>query len=198
MTLSELQEILGQKNVAIVHFSHHANMRKGGVFPDDMLAMINNRDAWEAKCSALLPGHKLAPVGSVGILFEPTSVSQIISVCAHDAGSDLDADGNSRSLGVPPTAASIEHSLQGLPGTYNEWILKGAAVKGIFVANQRDIWVKKVVVLDIPEEAKEHFGSDSEIAAIPIELDEVFNSFPGYPVFTMGARGLEELTSCIT
>lgn len=189
MTFSELQAALDEKNVAIVHFSHYSNMRPGGVFPTDMIDAIENRHVWPLSCIALWPNHQMHLIGYVGVIFVPTSTDNILSVCSDDSGSSVDVDGNSRSAGRDLSAESIEDSFKCLPGRYNEWVVKGAEVKGIFVANPHFIKVKKLLTISHPELPE----SWSEIMATDIDLTEVFDSFPGQSIFTMGANGLVEI-----
>lgn len=193
MNFSELRDILDRRKAAIVHFSHHAKMREKVVFPSDMINAIENRNAWPLCCTALWPGHTMNLVGSVGIIFEPRSTDHIISVCETDAGSSVDRDGKSQSLGRPLSVEAVEQSLQGTFGSYNEWIVQGADVKGIFVADPDRIYVKKTLILDFPDMPDYMKSSDPEIGMTEITLMEVFESFPSHSVFTMGANGLVEV-----
>lgn len=193
MTFNELQAILENKKAAIVHFSHHAKTREGVVFPNDLVNAIANRSNWTHCCIALWPNHPMDLVGSVGVLFEPTSTDQIISVCDDDAGSSLDADGNSQSFGKPLSVEVVEQSFLCMPDSYNEWILKGANVRGIFVADPNCIYVKKAMVMDYPDMPEYLRSLEPEIGMTEISLLEVFDSFPDQPIFTMRANGLVEI-----
>lgn len=182
-----LTERLAARGAVVVHFSHHANMREGGVFPKDMHDAIAHKDEWPLSCSVLWPSHGMDPCGSVGVMFEP-DVGSVLSVSNTDAGSWITPDGTDQSGGEPLTAESFEKTFQKV-GAYNEWRVRGAKVAGIFVHDIRSIGVKKQ--LDIP-------GLPSgellrEIALTFIELSEVFDAFPDLPIFTMTRSGMEEL-----
>lgn len=189
MTDEQLAEELKRRNAAVVHFSHHAKTRADGVFPDDLLNAIANRDSWPLSCSVLYPGHKMVPVGSVGVLFDP-KVANIISVDNQDSGSSFGHDEIERSQGQPLDEASLHRSFALAEGCkYNEWRVQGAAVKGIFVLDPDNISVKQLQALDVP-------NTDlvvEDIGAISIHLADVFSAFDGQKVFTLDDNGLREL-----
>lgn len=188
MTDDELVRKLQERNAVVVHFSHHANMRDGGVFPVDIHEAITNKDRWALSCSVLWPGHGMAPCGSIGVLFKP-SVTSVQSVSNKDSGSWTNPDGIDQSGGVPLTAESFETTFQ-VDGAYNEWRIIRAEVAGIFVLDARSIMVKKRgPVYGLPNGQILH-----EIGCTPIPLSEVFDVFPNLPVFTLTHEGLKGLT----
>jgi hypothetical protein len=187
MNDDELRRRLEERGAVVVHFSHHANMRVGGVFPVDMHEAIVNKDDWALSCSVLWPGHGMEPCGSVGVMFKPSAAS-VLSVWNEDSGSRTNPDGTDQSRGVPLTAESFEMTFQ-VVGAYNEWRVRGAEVAGIFVHNALPIMVKKLgQVLGLPNGEILH-----EICGTPIPLSEVFAAFPTLPIFTMTQEGLKEL-----
>ncbi len=187
MNDEELISSLAERKAVVVHFSHHGNMRDGGVFPDDLLAAIANKDDWCLSCSVLWPGHHQNPCGSVGVMFTPTARS-VQSVSNTDSGSRTHPDGDDMSDGAPLTTESFEHSWN-VVGDYNEWRLKGAEVAGIFVLDTCNIIVKKW--RDVP--GLPYGEVLRTIAPGPIQLSEVFSVFPNLPVFTLGSDGVLEV-----
>lgn len=182
-----LRKKLEERRAAVVHFSHHAKMREGGVFPADLQAAIANKDDWPLSCSVLWPGHGMELCGSVGVMFTPSVVS-VQSVSNTDSGSWANPDGRDQSGGEPLTAESFEKTFE-VVGAYNEWRIRGAIVAGIFVHNLHSILVKKhVSVPGLPD------GEILiDIGATTITLSEVFVAFPALPIFTMAADGLVEV-----
>lgn len=178
------KEIVGERNVAVVHFSHHGTMNHNVEFPVDLLHAINNSDETRS-CCAVFPGHEMRLPGSVGLIFEPT-LQQVLSVCSTDSGS-TDFGGEEGSLGDSPTEEAILESLDVRAGDYNEWRIRGAKPIGIFVADPANIEVRKAICLSCGDEVI------SDFACKRIQLPDVFAAFPGQPVFTMGDRGIEEL-----
>lgn len=145
----ELSDFMTQKHAIVVHFSHHANMRDDGIFPDDLINAITNRHIWPLSCSVVWPGHSMDVVGSVGVIFEPT-LDSVLSVSNTDAGSSILPDGTDQSGGVPLTADSLAATFE-VDGAYNEWRLRGAEVAGIFVLNSNSIMVKRPMEYDVNE-----------------------------------------------
>lgn len=192
MNTNELLDSLAKRNAAIVHFSHHADMRSGVVFPGDMHNAIVNRDKWSLSCCVLWPGHQMDLPGSVGVIFEPITVININSVSSDDSGSYQSPDGTDNSAGEAISKASFNNTFNCHPGRYNEWRVQGASVKGIFVADPNAILVKKLLLLEIPG-----LPDASKIETIGMEeisLKEIFETFPAQHVFTMGKSGLVEIT----
>jgi hypothetical protein len=176
---------LSARQSLIVHFSHHANMRAGGIFPNDMHDAIENRNEWVLSCCAVWPGHNMDLPGSVGVVFNP-SPSNVVSVSNSDSGSSTDRDGAEQSAGVPLSPHSFHDSFR-VAGAYNEWRLLGAEVVGIFVANPHEIYTKREVV--VPFEG----GVIREISAEPVSLGYVLECFPQLRVFTMSGSVIIEL-----
>ncbi len=57
----------------MVHLSHHAKMREGCVFPDDLIAAIANKAAWAL--SRVCPGHAMELPGSSGEVLKASGLS---------------------------------------------------------------------------------------------------------------------------
>lgn len=188
MTDDSLLAELDAYKAAVVHFSHHANMRKDGVFPDDLQAAILNKDRWPLSCSVLWPDHAMQPCGSVGVIFKP-AVASVLSVSNTDAGSREGDDGIDRSAGEPLTLDAFKKTFQ-VSGAYNEWRVRGAEVVGIFVHDIDRIEAKKL--LEIPGLP----GGELllEIGCARIDLAEVFDAFTTLPVFTMTSSGLARVS----
>ncbi len=188
MNLENLIESLEERKALIVHMSHHSNMREGGVFPDDLNNAIQNKDIWPLSCVVVWPNHTLFDLpGSVGVIFEPISVDNVISVFHCDSGSWADEHGDDNSAGVPLSFDSFNTTFVGnVP--YNEWRVKGAKVVGIFVYNPNMIFVKKYQ--DILCDGVPVFN---DITIVKILLNEVIEEFNGFPVYTMGNNGLVRL-----
>jgi hypothetical protein len=191
--LAFLLSRLREKRALIVHFSHHQNMREGGVFPDDLVAAIKHKDDWALSCSVIWPGHNMSPVGSVGVIFEPASVGNILSVCNADSGSSSLGNGEDGSLGHPLSSSAFENSFCVEDYEYNEWRLCGATAKGIFVTDTTNIYVKREISVNHP------YGSGviKTIAAERISFGEVSRLAQtlNLPVYTMGADGPEPVLS---
>lgn len=182
----ELSDFMTQKRAIVVHFSHHANMRDDGIFPDDLINAIANRHIWPLSCSVVWPGHSMDVVGSVGVIFEPT-LDSVLCVSNMDAGSYVLPDGTDQSGGVPLTADSLAATFE-VVGTYNEWRLRGAEVAGIFVLNSNNIMVKRPMEFDV------NGTKFQTITAQKIELADVFAAFPSMKIYTMGAAGRIEIS----
>lgn len=178
-----LSHALKERNAIVVHFSHHANMREGGVFPIDLHNAIENRAVWSLSTCVLWPGHNMDLPGSVGIIFRPLEAN-VNSVSPSDSGSFNGADGSDQSAGVPLSPESFLETFHPPDGGYNEWRVQGADVMGIFISDIERICVKK--------ELKVPFG-DRQMTTIGLAvatIDEVRISFPGLEVFTLDAGGL--------
>src|SRR5258708_2979548 len=182
MTDDELKSGLQRRGALVVHFSHHANMRLGGVFPTDLQSAIANKDRWTLSCVVVWPDHRMDLPGSVGIILEPSSTSQIVSVKSEDAGSWEPPNGGDVSGGVPLSRESFDATFE-VTGAYNEWRVKGAHVAGVFVARPNAIHAKKKQLLGSGHHAGEIIG------ATPIDIGEVFNAFPDLDVCTIDFDG---------
>ena len=187
ISLDELNSLLVTENVYIVHFSHHAKMRAGGVFPDDLRAAIAHRDDWNLSCCALTPGHNMDLPGDVGVLFEISDPNQILSVRSDDAGASQTQDGKDQSAGSDPSLTALKESLDVTCGSYNEWRVKGAKVSGIYVENPESIQAKRSVKFVVLGEEHE------DISAETIALECVRANFPNLKVFTFENSGLVEI-----
>ncbi|WP_051975183.1 hypothetical protein [Cupriavidus necator] len=185
MNDEELAEELERRNAVVVHFSHHANMREGGTFPEDLQAVICDGEEWPLSCSVLFPGHCMEPCGSVGVIFKP-KVTNVISVSNTDSGSYVGMDGVDYSLGRPLDEQSFKETFE-VKGAYNEWRVRGdAEVMGIFVLDPDNICVKKPI--EIWDPMRDAYTQ--EIAMASIGLADVFAAFPEEQVFSLGPAGL--------
>lgn len=186
MTDKELANLLNAKNAFIVHFSHLADMRPGIMFPSDLKHAIKHKDVEARSCCVVWPNHNMGLPGNVGVIFEPT-VASVISVSNSDSGSTTWKDGSYISSGVQLSKESFDLTFNVDSGEYNEWLVKGAKVIGIFVSDPRKIWVKKFVNIDAgPELIK-------TTSPVPLKLEEVKNAFPAYSVFTLNSEGIQEI-----
>lgn len=183
MTHEELLVRLAARKALIVHFSHHAVMREGLSFPADLQQVLTEQAAWPLSCSVLTPGHRMVVVGSVGVVLEPRSAEDILRVHHDDAGAYADRD-DSHSLGEPLSDSSFDASLDRvLPGTYNEWRVRGAKPIGLFVVNPANIEVRQRCSFEGP------WGPEEAIAPAPMSFASLKAAFPGWPVWTMTANG---------
>jgi hypothetical protein len=183
----ELKSFLATENVCIVHFSHHAKMREGGVFPNDLQAAITNCKDWNLSCCALWPGHKMALPGDVGVLFELDHPRQILSVCSDDAGASQTQDGKDQSAGFKPDLTALAKSLNVTSGSYNEWRVIGAKVAGIYVEKPDRIQAKRRVKFEVLGEEIEEISSET------IQLECVKANFPNWKVLTFQNGCLVEI-----
>jgi hypothetical protein len=184
MTDAELTDGLRQRNASVVHFSHHAEMGRRTVFPTDLLQAIENKDAWTLSCHVIWPDHRMDLVGSVGIILQPTAISQVISVSSRDSGSREHHDGSDQSSGVPLSKESLDATFNPT-GAYNEWRVKGAQVAGIFVAEPPLIYTKKIQLIGGGPHQIE------TIASAETSLREVIDAFPDLCIYTMESTGLK-------
>lgn len=183
MTDDELKLGLAARSALVVHFSHHSLMDADRpLYPLDMQTALSRNGDFALSCTVVWPGHAMKLVGSVGIVFDPTA-DNVLSVCPEDSGSSSGEDGCDRSAGVSLSTASFESTFGTTVDRYNEWRVRGALVRGMFVADQCSIEVKKPLIIDI-----EGHRVDAH-APQRISLDEVAVDFPGMPIFTMGQDG---------
>lgn len=173
------------RNALIVHFSHHANMRQDGTFPQDLKNAMENKDIWALSCCVVWPKHNMDLPGSVGIIFQPT-VESIISAHNTDSGSSSTPDGRDISLGSALSAETLVATFQVTSG-YNEWRLKGAPIKGIFISDIQNIMVKGIVKVSCEIE------DITTISLSNIEINRVFEIFEGYSIFTINDSSIVEI-----
>ena len=154
------------------------------IFPEDMQRAIARSDI-TLSCVVVWLGHGMELPGSVGVIFAPGSAS-VVSVSHCDSGSTTLPGGSDASSGLPLSAESFDKSFE-VDGAYNEWRLQGARVEGIFVADPRNIEVKKVCIFEVAGEMIE------TVAPCSIDIAEVFAAFPRERVFTLGPSGKVEI-----
>jgi hypothetical protein len=187
MTEDEFSLLVDKEAIAVVHFSHFADMGRKLTFPDDMRQAISNTNIWALSCCALTPGRRMQLPGEVGILLCP-KLSHVLSVSSGDAGASTLPDGSELSGGQPPSREAVLTSLNPGLQSYNEWRVRGAEVVGIFVSRVDHVAVKKRLSFDGP------LGPEQTIASECVPLGVVFDAFPSLPVYVMGASGLTRLT----
>lgn len=183
MTDAELAQALNDKKAVVIHFSHHAKMREGGVFPDDLRNAIKNCNQWSLSCCVVFPGHKMDLPGSVGVIFAP-DVRHVISVSNTDSGSTTLHNGEDSSDGISLSEQSFNKSLEVMDGRYNEWRIKGAKVFGIYVNNPALILVKQKLTLTADSQSFEDIG------VVQVDLSFIKECFPGQQFYTMSSNGL--------
>ena len=187
MTHAELLAKLRARQALIVHFSAHGVMRPGLDFPTDLQQVLAEKRTWPLSCSVLTPGHRMDVTGSVGVVLEPRSAADVLRVHHADAGA-YDDDGTNQSLGAALSDVSFDASIDGVvPGTYNEWRVRGAKPVGVFVLNPANILVRQTFIVPGP------YGQEEIVAAGRISLDEVRAAFPGQPIWTMASGGPHQL-----
>lgn len=186
MTDQDLVDAIQHQRATVVHFSHHAATRPDTVFPTDLINSIGNGGVWTLSCHVLWPDHRMDLVGSVGLILDIIASSQVVSVRSCDSGSWPLPDGSDQSLGVALSKRSFRDTFS-ITGAYNEWRVKGACVKGIFVANPDHIYVRKKKVVTGGPYQQEIVGPE------PILLDDIQTIFPNHNIYTMGLDGLQLL-----
>jgi len=184
MTYHQLVEQLRAKLALIVHFSHHSNMREGGVFPQDLLDAIANSREWPLSCCLVWPTHMMSLPGSVGVILRPRSFESIVAVRSTDAGSLTWQDKSEGSLGSPLTIDTFNESFQVAPDDYNEWRVKDSEAIGIYFENPPQVKKRRHPV------SEEGLDFGDLIAAEPISIDEIHTAFPSLPILTRHAGRL--------
>lgn len=182
MTYEDLIRQLRKRRALIVHFSHHANTRKDGVFPADLHAAALNSRLWPLSTSVVWPSHNMSLVGSVGLVLHPRSLASIIGVKASDAGYSTNPVGDEQGMGKPLDQDSFDRSFDVASGGYNEWRVQEADVIGVYwEATSGQLHAKKLTILkDLDTGA----SVSVNIGIHPISVPEVHASFPDLPAYT--------------
>jgi len=188
MNIDELEAGLLARKAIIVHFSHLSNMRKDGVFPDDLQNAISKKNCWPLSCCVLWPGHRMERPGEVGVIFRPTCITQILSVSKTDSGSSQLACGEEISGGVPLTNQGFQETFKVADKDYNEWRVKGAEVFGIFLIRENVIQAKARQKI-----GNEDSGFYDDISPKCWSSGEVRRHFPKQKLFTMDTTCLREI-----
>lgn len=182
MTYEDLIRRLRDRSALIVHFSHHANMRAGGVFPADLHAAALNSRLWPLSCCLVWPAHSMSLPGSVGLVLRPRSLASIVGVSSSDAGYATDRDGSELGAGQPLDDDTFKRSFQVPDGGYNEWRVRESEVVGIYVEGEGGkIYVKKQKLLNDPDTG---LPLSQEVCFQSIPLTEVHDAFPDLPVYS--------------
>jgi hypothetical protein len=180
MTYEDLIRELRARKALIVHFSHHAKMRGEGTFPEDLHAAIASSRAWPLSCSVVWPGHRLALVGSVGVVLHPRSLSSIIGVRNDDGGSSTLPDGTENTACAPLDETGLKDTFEPPAGGYNEWRMRECDVIGVYVESSEGLpLAKKRVTIEVPGQAPIH-----DISAERRGINEVIDAFPELPIYT--------------
>lgn len=179
----DFYDLLDSRKMLIVHFSGLAETHRKVPFPKDLQGVLKNAGKWTLSCSALTPGKMISPTGEIGVVLKPWSLNSVLSVNHEDSGSYI-ANGVEKSLGKPLTLESFEESINCVvPGTYNEWRIKGAKTDGIFVASPSAIQVRCEQTLDCD-------GAPIKTNGICYpSLDDIKKYFPNERIWTMDESG---------
>ena len=189
MDYDELIRRLRARNALIVHFSHHAKMREGGIFPADLHAAIANSRAWPLSCCVVWPGHKMSLPGSVGVVLRPRSIASIVGVGKSDIGSTTMADGSQGSLGEKLSEESFAKTFDVAEGDYNEWRMIESDVVAVYVTALPLLAKRHVEVRD-PDDGT-LMGLD--ISSEKVEFPAIVEAFPELPILTMTPTGIMAL-----
>ena len=175
MTNDDLQQIIREEEVLVIHFSTDM-CRPGTVFPDHIRNAINISPNAKLCCSALSKNPGITPAGEVGIIFSISDISQLISVCSTDA-----VFNGSHSLGQSPTYQTVSDSLNAMHGRHNEWLVKGAPIKGIFVTFPTGSHARR----KFPPPSVPYGGTDPIFASSWFSILEIRQAFPDQDIYTL-------------
>jgi hypothetical protein len=177
MTYEDLIRQLRRRSALIVHFSHHSNMRQGGVFPADLHAAMANSRNWPLSCCVVWPRHRMQLPGSVGVVLLPRSLDSIVLMHFGDSGS-MTIDGGEYGLGANQvTEEAVEHTFKVPPNErYNEWRVRESDAIGIYVEGRP--YVKKY------ETVKKEEHQITTITPQSISLQEIHDAFSELPIYS--------------
>lgn len=187
MRIEELKAELQRRNALIVHCSRPG--RDGEIdkppkplYPDDLTCTIQDLKRGGGRgvsCSVIWPDHQQT-FGAVGIILDPQCMNEIVSMHTSDAGYQ-DCIGG---FGEPPSIDAVGKTFAASDG-YNEWVITGANVRGIFINQSMPIEVARVAPIpdEIPDEQRYLFG-ESAVVACPITLQQVAADFDDLTLFT--------------
>lgn len=171
---------LREREAILVHFSTVMGTRLDLAFPDDLLAATSLRDV-PLSFSTILAGDtnphmqgRGGAEGSVGLVVDISSTTNILTVCHMDSGSNKDG-----SLGVSPTAETCAASIDQRFDS-NEWRVSNYEPVGIFVLPP--IWVPMAVVVEGRPDRFE----------VERSLEEAITPFPHLRIFSANTRGFLE------
>ena len=159
-----IRAMLRARQTLLVHFNTPMTNHATG-YPHDLRDAIANPQ-WDMGYSTItaasqgpsqIPMEQASACGSVGIIVDLNPASTLIRICGMDGGS------NSR-IGSPgdgedPSVSVAEQSLTPAGG-YNEWVLNGAVVLGIFSFKDPRVF-------------------RTGVGELPATMQEVRNDFPG-------------------
>jgi hypothetical protein len=182
MVHDDLIRQLRDRQALIVHFSHHANMRDGGVFPADLQAAALNSHLWPLSCCLVWPTHQMSLPGSIGLVLRPCNATSIIGVSGSDGGYSTIAAGQELGGGDPLCQEAFDRSFSVPPGQYNEWRVRDCEVVGIYWETENgELHAKKRVVMRDPDTGA---PLSEEIAIAPVSVSYVHECFPDLPAYT--------------
>lgn len=178
MTLDDLHSQLIERSGFIVHCSRPG---RGGetlgppkpIYPDDLRAAISdltNTTGRHVCCSVVWPGNQHT-FGAVGVVIRPRQLSEITQVCPIDGGTGDDGKG----FGLPLSRETFEETFANTEA-YNEWVLVGGEIVGLFVSGCQPLQVAR----------KRSIGSlPPQVLPTDITPPEIYADFPNLPVFTI-------------
>ena len=182
MVYDDLIRQLRDRQAFIVHFSHHANMRDGGVFPADLQAAALNSHLWPLSCCLVWPSHQMSLPGSIGLVLRPCSAASIIGISESDGGYSTMISGQELGGGDPLSHETFERSFSVPPGQYNEWRVRDCEVVGIYwEAENGELHAKKRIIMQDPDTGT---PLSEEIVSDPVQVSYVHECFPDLPVYT--------------
>lgn len=132
-TQSEIRSLLREKNAVLVHFSSTPKMSNNTfLYPSDLRGVIDNVDTYQPTCSTVLPNDtSLNAAGSIGVILDLNVDGSVLSAKWEDSGSSR-YGGASNSSGMNPTIEDCRRSIEERGQGYNEWIVGGYRIRGVF------------------------------------------------------------------
>jgi len=178
MTTDELNAELTERGAFIVHCSRPG---RGGetvgppkpLYPNDLRAAISdltNTTGRHVCCSVVWQGNQHT-FGAIGVVIKPRQLSDITEVCPIDGGTGDDGKGAGLSLSAETFAETFKNT-----ATYNEWVLIGGEIVGVFVSNDQPLQVAR---------NRSIAGLPASVLPTDITPAEIFADFPGMPVFAI-------------
>lgn len=178
MTFDDLHAQLIERGAFIVHCSRPG---RGGetlgppkpLYPDDLKAAIHDltNDMGRHVCCSVVWQANQNTFGALGVVIKPRQLSDITEVCPIDGGTGGDGKG----AGLPLSAETFETTFKNT-ATYNEWVMIGGEIVGLFVSSIEPLQV-----------ARSRSIAGLPASALPTDITpaEIYADFPGMPVFTI-------------
>jgi len=198
-TPAEVRHFLRARTALLVHFSgapKGAGVKRGHLFPKDLLHVIAGHANGGLSCSIVRPGdvfngYARNAMGSVGVVLDPRTSRSLTAVDPHDCGSMEDADGNRN---VPQerdiTPRDLEDSLDRRPkGDYNEWVVRDFQVRGVFASSCPE--VSELSVPEYPEEMPDDMRDSIPSPSFrKVAVEELFRTFRDLPLYSFSSTGI--------